>query len=333
MVTGVQTCALPIFNVTAGTLRVNNTAGSGTGPGTVLVTNASILGGTGTISGPVIIASTASLAPGNSIGTLTLGSSPTLGGTVTMEINKAGVTLTSDKLIVTGNPLAYAGTLTVTTSGNTLTGGETFDLFDATSFSGAFTATNLPSLGAGLNWWLGSLTTDGSIAVNRAPTANTAIISRAPGLSAKIKIADLLAASTSDLDGNARMLASLGAPTNSTGTASNDATYIYYANTNALNDTFSYTVSDGHGGTATATITVNVTPPSRGIAVSVDTSGGSATVKFQGIVGYHYDIERSENLMTWIVVASDLVANGTGAFQFTDSTPPPVSAYYRSKQH
>src|SRR5439155_20065139 len=114
-----------------------------------------------------------SLAPAASIGTVTVANTVTLGGTVSMEINKSGVTTTSDKLVRSGGGLTYGGTLTVTLLGGSdaLTGGETFDLFDAASFSGAFSVTNLPVLAAGLNWWTDLLGLDGTIAVNRAPTA------------------------------------------------------------------------------------------------------------------------------------------------------------------
>ena len=52
--------------VSGGTLLVNNTLGSGTGSGNVIVNNAlTTLGGTGTIDGGVIVAAGANLAPGN----------------------------------------------------------------------------------------------------------------------------------------------------------------------------------------------------------------------------------------------------------------------------
>lgn len=58
--------------VSGGTLRVNNTVGSGTGSGAVQVYNGGKLGGNGSISGPVSIHSGGRLAPGNSVGTNTV---------------------------------------------------------------------------------------------------------------------------------------------------------------------------------------------------------------------------------------------------------------------
>ena len=60
--------------VNGGALYVNNTAGSGTGSGTVSVNPGATLGGNGTIGGQVSLAAGATLAPGNSTpGTLTIG--------------------------------------------------------------------------------------------------------------------------------------------------------------------------------------------------------------------------------------------------------------------
>jgi len=56
--------------VAGGTLLVNNTTGSGTGPANVILTTPGVLGGTGTIDGPV--SGSGVVAPGTSAGTLTL---------------------------------------------------------------------------------------------------------------------------------------------------------------------------------------------------------------------------------------------------------------------
>jgi len=63
--------------VTGGTLSVNNTSGSGTGTGSVTVSGTGKLTGAGIISGAVAI-SAGTLAPGNGVGSLTLGNGLTL---------------------------------------------------------------------------------------------------------------------------------------------------------------------------------------------------------------------------------------------------------------
>lgn len=64
--------------VSAGTLLVNNTSGSGTGSGTVSVASGATLGGSGSISGAIQINSGGTIKPGNSPGVLTVGSNLTL---------------------------------------------------------------------------------------------------------------------------------------------------------------------------------------------------------------------------------------------------------------
>lgn len=56
------------------TLLVNNTTGSGTGTGTVMVNGGGTLGGTGSISGTVTVNSSGHVAPGASIESLDVGS-------------------------------------------------------------------------------------------------------------------------------------------------------------------------------------------------------------------------------------------------------------------
>src|SRR5262249_31408023 len=102
----------------AGTLFANNTAGSATGTGTVLVGAAGILGGTGTISGPVQVASGGTVAPGTSPGVLATGDVTfTAGSNFNVELNNTTVGTGYDQLNVTG---------TVTLGGATLNLSGTF---------------------------------------------------------------------------------------------------------------------------------------------------------------------------------------------------------------
>ncbi len=137
--------------------------GALTGGGSVNVWGGS-LRGTGTINGAVSLFAGATLAPGGGIGTLTISGPLILSGTTAMEINKAGVTLTSD--LITGvTALTYGGTLTVTAAGNALTAGDSFQLFVASGYSNAFTTLDLPVLAPGLYWDTTGLLTTGTITV------------------------------------------------------------------------------------------------------------------------------------------------------------------------
>ena len=97
------------------------------------------LKGNGTVLGAVTASGT--VAPGASIGTLTFANAPTLSGTTSMEIDRNGGSPVSDKLVLSSGTLAYnSSALTIVNLGATLQNGDSFDLFDAASFSGSFTS-------------------------------------------------------------------------------------------------------------------------------------------------------------------------------------------------
>ena len=92
-------------------------------------------------------------------------STATLAGALKMCIAKTATTNAS-KLIVTGSPLTYAGMLMVSNLGpNALTIGDTFTLFGAPSYAGAFTSFSLPSLPIGLIWDKSRLVTNGTLVI------------------------------------------------------------------------------------------------------------------------------------------------------------------------
>ncbi len=143
--------------VSAGTLLMNG----GIGASTVTVTGGT-LGGTGVIKGPVTIQSAGRLAPGASIGTLTISNSLNLSGVTVMELDAA--TRTND--VVRGlTTVTYGGTLAPSNLAGTITATNTFKLFSANSYGGAFAALNPASPGAGFAWNTNTLATDGTLRV------------------------------------------------------------------------------------------------------------------------------------------------------------------------
>jgi autotransporter-associated beta strand protein len=129
-----------------GTLLVNGSLGNSE----VTVFSSGTLGGTGTLGGSV--ANDGVVAPGESAGRLTIGGTYfQFGGTLDIEISGLAPGSGHDQLVV-GDTATVEGTLTVTTPAFTPAAGNAFTILTASAVSGPFSATNLPSLPAGLSW-------------------------------------------------------------------------------------------------------------------------------------------------------------------------------------
>lgn len=85
-----------------GTIMVNNTTGSATGTGDVLVKETGRLAGKGSVSGKVTVASGATLAPGDGLGNLNIGGSVNIqtGGVLEIDFDKS--TTLNDRLVAGG---------------------------------------------------------------------------------------------------------------------------------------------------------------------------------------------------------------------------------------
>ena len=149
--------------ISAGTLLVNGSLATGKA---VTVASGGTLGGAGVITGPTTVQTGGTFAPGiGGIGRLTISNSLVLAGQTVMEISKNGGVATNDLAFVSG-ALTQGGSLTATNIGtNALAAGDSFKLFSAGSWSGAFTNLSLPALANGLNWNTNTLATNGTLAV------------------------------------------------------------------------------------------------------------------------------------------------------------------------
>ena len=125
---------------------------------------AQALRGFGTVKGAVIVNGT--IAPGaGGVGTLILSNTPALNGVMVMRINRNGGAFTNDQIKLPSSGITCGGTLVVTNIGaHPLVAGDTFQLFSATSYGGAFAATNLPPLGNNL-YWTNQLAINGTLGV------------------------------------------------------------------------------------------------------------------------------------------------------------------------
>ena len=138
--TGANTYSGPT-NLNGGSLYVNNTSGSGTGTGIVTV-NGGILGGSGSISGPVAAGTGAHMinagATPGAIGTLSIGGGLTTNASTTLAFDLASPTGTSDLIAVTGNVDISAGP-TLAISSQASTGTASLGYYKVISYSGTLT--------------------------------------------------------------------------------------------------------------------------------------------------------------------------------------------------
>jgi polygalacturonase len=166
--------------------------------------------------------------------------------------------------------------------------------------------------------------------IDTPPVASNDTFIRPLDLSLKIPIADLLTNDT-DADGDTLTLTGVSITTNGINLATN-ATYILYTNGPEVDDSFSYTISDSYGGSATGTVFVVISTSLTGQAQTVEVSGTNATLAFEGLPGGVYEVERSTNLTSWVFL-QETTAPAAGRFQiqdnFADLGSPPTQAYYR----
>ncbi|HEY1788368.1 MAG TPA: autotransporter-associated beta strand repeat-containing protein, partial [Verrucomicrobiae bacterium] len=106
------------------------------------------LEGDGIVNVNLLVNPGATIMPGTTSipGTLTVAGALQLQGTTVIKLNSGS----SDQ--IDAGSFVYGGALIVTNMGGALAAGQTFQLFLGGTYSGAFNAITLPSLGGGLGW-------------------------------------------------------------------------------------------------------------------------------------------------------------------------------------
>jgi autotransporter-associated beta strand protein len=151
----------------AGTLLVNGSLSNTA----VTVNGGATLGGSGIIRGAVSVQGGGTLAPGASIGTLTISNNLVLAGTTFVEVNANNGQ--RDFVQGVGN-ITYGGALVVTNLAGTLTNGQSFQLFSASGTkTGNFTSIT-PALTGGKAWSFNP--TNGVLSVVQTVPANSRIL-------------------------------------------------------------------------------------------------------------------------------------------------------------
>ena len=137
-----------------------------------LASAAGLLSGIGTVNGSLAVSAGATLSPAgtnttigittgaNTTGTISATNAVVLTGTSTLKLNGSGV----NDQVQAGTSITYGGTLNlVNISGAPLANGNSFQIFNATSYTGSFTSITPAQPGAGLAWDTSQLNTLGFI--------------------------------------------------------------------------------------------------------------------------------------------------------------------------
>jgi hypothetical protein len=167
------------------------------------------------------------------------------------------------------------------------------------------------------------------------PVANPDDVWRFMSGGVRLNVSDLM---SNDIVSSYDNLTVIAVSSNSAagGTVSLNNPWIYYAPPagGAISDTFTYTVSDGHCGTATGTVTVEIKaddPHPLRFAIG-GMSDGSLQLIFDGIPGetYHIDCCDSLSPANWQVLTNQ-TADGYGVIQITDWPATNATArFYRA---
>jgi autotransporter-associated beta strand protein len=184
---------------------------------------------------------------------------------------------TNIKLVSSANPDGYLAALTFTSSlqtngvTDTTAGGSVIFLANGNAFStnavisGSATSVSINTLPRGANLITAIYSGDGNYpaltntltqtVTNHPPVVNNVSYTRVAGQNTlNIPISDLLNAA-SDVDGDSLSLVGVGTSIRGI-TPVNDGIYLEYTNPNNVQDQFTFTVSDGFGGTTTATVNI-----------------------------------------------------------------------------
>jgi hypothetical protein len=245
---------------------------------------------------------------------------------------KAGVTFTATNLPVDATGSVIFLTNSAAFSTNTLGGGGSTSLSITNLPRGTNTIT---AQYAGDGNYFGSTNnlSGGQVVTNHPPVAGPAAYARAENTSLKILISNLLT-NVTDVDGDTITLTGVGTGTNSA-TITTNSTRIFYLPTSGTgsnyNDSFTYTVGDGFGGSATGNISVTVNSAT-GVGQLSIPSGGVVNIKFFGVPSFSYVVQTATNVTgPWVPVSTN-TAGSDGSWQFTDNNATNSQQYYRTAQ-
>jgi len=317
-----------------GTLTLNgaNTYSGGT------VVNAGTLAGVGSLASAATVAANGTLFAGtNGVGTLTFANNLTLNALSTNAFAVTTVGGASNHVVVAGT-LSPNGSVIKITSGATLQFGTNL-LFSYGAISGAFNPTPVFDVAPIHS---GAIRDDGAghislVVSNAAPVAGaTFTLGATAGQPTSVKIVGGKYSPT-DADGDPLTITVGGA---ANGTVTTDGTNVIYTASDTVSgptaDSFTYTVSDAFGGTASQTVSVNISAAGVGfnqISAPHDNGDGTWTIGYLGVPNYNYALETTASLtapVVWTPVLTNAAA-ANGHLDFTFSTAQ-SQGFFRTRQ-
>jgi autotransporter-associated beta strand protein len=172
ILTGTNNCT-GTMTISNGTLEVN---GSLSNP--ISVTGGALTG-TGVLTGPVSVSTAGALSPGPGVAELFVSNTLAVqsGGSISMDVNAS--TGASDE-IAGITQLTYGGALVLNNQAGSFSATNTFKLFDASTYAGAFSSISPAAPGTGLDWNTSTLGTDGTLRIVDVviPTTTNVVESR-----------------------------------------------------------------------------------------------------------------------------------------------------------
>jgi hypothetical protein len=171
------------------------------------------------------------------------------------------------------------------------------------------------------------------LSVNCPPIARNNSAATRQNRAITIAVAKLLS-DDSDPDGDPLSFVSASATSTNGGAVTSNGSSVTYtpAGDFAGFDRFSYTITDGQGYNATADVevlVVSANAPSQS-QVSLEPTLNGFLIRFAGIPGRTYDVQRATDVAgPWTTLASP-VAPPHGIFEYEDTNPPQSAAFYRT---
>ncbi len=160
--------------------------------------------------------------------------------------------------------------------------------------------------------------------LNQPPVARTDSVPRASGLDVKVKASSLLA-NDSDPDGDPFALIDVGSPSPAGATVTRTGDWIVYTSSSDAAGSFSYTLRDEYGATATGLVHVNIasSPGRLDLVARIERMPSDPDlfrITFAGVPGLQYRIllaDRLDLAATWSVLGA-VTADPKGQVTYVD---------------